>query len=53
VSLPPVEHRGLEQEHAQLLILLLENLLGQVIQDVAVAPGERGHESSGIVLSAQ
>ena len=49
----PVEHRRLEQERAQLLILLLEHLLGQVVQDVPVAAGERGHESSGILVSAQ
>ena len=45
----PVQHRGLQQERPQLLVLPLEHLLGQVVQDVAVAAGERGHERGGIV----
>ena len=49
----PVQHRGLQQERAQLLVLPLEYLFGQVVQDVPVAPGERGHEAGGIVMSAQ
>ena len=49
----PVEYRGLQQEGAQLLVLLLEHLFGQVVEDVAVAAGERGHEGGGIGLSAQ
>ena len=49
----PFQHRGLEQEHPHLLVLPLEHLFGQVVQDVTVAPGERGHEGGGIVMSAQ
>ena len=49
----PLQHRGLEQEPPQLLVLPLEHLFGQVVQDVPVAAGERGHEAGGIVVSAQ
>jgi hypothetical protein len=49
----PLQHRGLQQELPHLSALPVEHLLGQVVQDVPVAAGERGHESSGIVLSAQ
>ena len=49
----PLQHRGLQQERAQLLVLPLEHLFGQVVQDVPVAAGERGHERGGIVLPAQ
>ena len=49
----PLQHRGLPQERAQLLVLLLEHLLGQVVQDVPVAAGERGHERGGILVPAQ
>ena len=49
----PFQHRGLQQERAQLLVLPLEHLFGQVVQNVPVAAGERGHESGGIVVSAQ
>ena len=36
--LQPLQHRGLQQEHAQLLGLALEHLLGQVVQDVRWLP---------------
>ena len=49
----PVEHRRLEQERAQLLVLPVEHLFGQVVQDVPVAAGERGHEAGRIVVPAQ
>ena len=49
----PLQHRGLEQEGTQLLVLPLEHLLSQVVQDVTVAAGERGHEGGGIVVPAQ
>ena len=49
----PVQHRGLEQERPQLLVLPVEHLFGQVVKDVPVAAGERGHERGGVVLSAQ
>ncbi len=49
----PLQHRGLPQERAQLRVLPFEHLLGQVVQDVAVAAGERGHEGGGIVVAAQ
>ena len=49
----PLQHRGLQQERAHLLALPLEHLLGQVVQHVAVAAGERRHEPGHIVLPAQ
>jgi hypothetical protein len=49
----PFQHRGLQQERAQLLTLPLEHLLGQVIQDVAVAAVKRRHEPGYIVLPPQ
>ena len=52
-AVEPFQHRGLEQERPQLLVLPLEHLLGQVVQHVPVAAGERGHEAGGIIMSAQ
>ena len=49
----PFQHRGLQQERAQLLTLPLEYLLGQVIQDVAVAAGKRRHEPGHIGMPSQ
>ena len=49
----PLQDRRLQQEHPQLLVLPLEHLLGQVVQDVPVAPGECGHETGGILMAAQ
>ena len=49
----PVQHRGLQQERAQLLALALEHLLGQVVQHVTVAAAEGRHEPGGIGLPAQ
>ena len=49
----PFQHRGLQQEGAHLLGLALEHLLGQVVQDVPVAAGERGHEPGDVRLAAQ
>ena len=49
----PLQHRRLKQERAHLLTLVLEHLLGQVVQDVAVAAGERGDEPADVVLPAQ
>ena len=49
----PLEHRGLKQERAYLFTLVLEDLFGQEVQDVAVAAGERGREPGGIGLPAQ
>ena len=49
----PLQHRGFQQERAHLLALELQHFLGQVVQDVPVAAGERGHERGGIVVSAQ
>ena len=49
----PLQHRGLEQEAAHLLALPLEDLLGQVVQDVAVAAGERGDEAVDVAAPAQ
>ena len=49
----PFQYRGLQQEGAQFLRLAVEHLPGQVIQDVAVAAAEGGHEPGGIRLPAQ
>jgi hypothetical protein len=49
----PLKHRGLQQERAYLPGLVLEHLLGQEVQDEAVAAGERGREPDGIGLPAQ
>jgi hypothetical protein len=49
----PLEHRGLQQERAHLLTLVLQHLLGQEVQDVTVTAGERGDEAVDVVLPAQ
>ena len=49
----PLQHRGLQQKRAHLLTLVLEHLLGQVVQDIAVAAGERGDEAVDVGLPAQ
>jgi hypothetical protein len=49
----PLQHGGFPQERAQLGVLPFEDLFGQVVQPVAVAAGERGHERGGIGLVAQ
>ena len=49
----PLQHRGFHQENAHLLALLLQHLLGQVVQHVAVATGERRHERGDIRPAAQ
>jgi hypothetical protein len=48
-----LQHGGLQQEGAHLVALLLEHLLGQEVQDEAVAAGERRHEPLGIGLATQ
>ena len=52
-SRKPPQHRGLQQEGADRLGLLFEHLLGQEVQHVAVAAGERGHEPGHVALPAQ
>ena len=47
------QQRGLQQEGAQLLLLAVQHLLGQVVQDIAVAAAERRHEPGGIRLPRQ
>ena len=47
-----LQHRGLHQEGSYLLALPLEHLLGQEVQHVAVAAGERRHEPDHIGLPA-
>jgi hypothetical protein len=47
------QHRGFQQEGAQLLLLAVQHLLGQVVQDIAVAAAERRHEPGGIRLPRQ
>ena len=48
-----LQDRDFQQERAYLLALQLEHFLGQVVQHIAVAAGERRHEPLGIVLAAQ
>ena len=47
------QQRGFQQEGAQLLLLAVQHLLGQVVQDIAVAAAERRHEPGGIRLPRQ
>ena len=47
------QQRGFQQEGAQLLVLAVQHLLGQVVQDIAVAAAERRHEPGGIRLPRQ
>ena len=47
------QHRGFQQEGAQLLLLAVQHLLGQVVQDIAVAAAEGRHEPGGIRLPRQ
>jgi hypothetical protein len=44
----PLQHRRLQQERPQLLRLALQHFLAQVVQDIAVAAGERGHEGGRV-----
>ena len=53
VAAEALQHGGLQQEGAHLAALLLEYLLGQEVQDEAVAAGKRRHEPLGIELAAQ
>ena len=47
----PVEDRGLQQEVADLLGLALQDLLDQVVDDVAVVAGEAGDEAGDVVAA--
>ena len=47
----PAEQRGLEQEVAHGAGLALQHLLDQVVDDVAVVPGEPGDEAGDVVPS--
>jgi hypothetical protein len=49
----PLQDRGLQQEDAQRLGLAVQHLLGQVIEDEAVAAGEPGHEGADVVVAPQ
>jgi len=49
----PLEHRGLQQERAHPLTLVLEHLFGEEVQDIAVAAGELCDEPGGIGLPEQ
>ena len=49
----PFQHRRLQQERLQLLGLALQYFLAQVVQDIAVAAGERGHEGGRVGLTTQ
>ena len=48
-----LQHRGLQQELAHLVGLAIQHLVGQVVQDVAVAAAEGRHKPGGIRLSLQ
>ena len=52
-SREPLQHRGLEQEPHRRLGLAVQDLLGQVVEHVAVAAGEAGHEAAGVVAVVQ
>ena len=45
----PVQDRGLQQEAPDVLGLALQDLLDQVVDDVAVVPGEAGDEAGDVV----
>ena len=45
----PAQDRGLQQEAPDLLGLTLQHLLGQVVDDVAVVPGEARDEAGDVV----
>jgi hypothetical protein len=47
----PIQDRGLQQELVDMLGLALQDLLGQVVDDVAVVPGEAGDEAGDVVSS--
>ena len=47
------QQRGFQQKGTQLLWLAVQHLLGQVVQDIAVAAAEGRHEPSGIGLPPQ
>ena len=47
------QQRGFQQEGAQLLLLAVQHLLGQVVQDIAVAAAEGRHEPREIRLPPQ
>jgi hypothetical protein len=49
----PRQHRRLQQELAHLRWLTLQHLLGEVVQDVPVAAGERRHEPGRIGAATQ
>ncbi len=45
----PVENRRVQQEAANRVRLVFQHLLDQVVDDVAVVPGEPGNETGGVV----
>ncbi len=47
----PAQERGLEQEVADFGGLTLQDLFGQVVDDVAVVPGEAGDEAGDVVAT--
>ena len=49
----PVEDGGVQQELADVLGLVLQHLVEQVVQDEAVAAGERADESGDVAAAAQ
>jgi hypothetical protein len=48
-----LQDRGLQQEPPQVLRLAVQHLLGQVVQHIAVAAGERLHKGADVVLAPQ
>jgi hypothetical protein len=49
----PLQHRGLQQEPEDLLRLAGQHLLGEVVQDVALAAAERSHKTGRVGVVAQ
>jgi hypothetical protein len=49
----PVQDRGPQEEAADRLGLALQDLLDQVVDDVAVVSGEAGDEAGGVVAALQ
>ncbi len=52
-SRQPLQHRGLQQKPDQVIRLAVQHLLGQEVQHIAVAAGERRHKPGHVGLSPQ
>jgi hypothetical protein len=49
----PLQHRGLQQQGTEWLRLAVQHLLGEVVQHVPVAAGERRHEPGRVGMALQ